>query len=459
MHDYQSSPGRSSGVLLLPILLLLVLLAGGVVLYRLLFEGTAPLVALPQAPSHLGARSDLTIEARDTGKGLRQVRAVLRQQQKEVELLSQTFPRGNWFGQAGPPDFNGTIPLAPHFKGFRDGEANIEVRATDFSLRGMLRGNETILTRTVLIDTKPPQLTLRHAQRYVTPGGSGVVIYQLDEPVERHGAQVRDHFFPGYPLMDGRNDLQIALFALDWDAPETGKSWIEAVDIAGNRGRVDLVMTVKKRNTVEDSINISDNFLATKLPEFQEHYPEMSGTAAERFHFVNNEVRTRNNTQFAEISTKSVPRRLWRDHFHRMFGSPKAGFADVRSYFYNGHYIDRQVHLGVDIASTANVPIKAANHGQVLFTGYVGIYGNTVVLDHGQGLCSLYSHLQRIDVSPGQEVTPESVLGASGTSGMAGGDHLHFSVLVGGVFVNPVEWWDQHWIEVNYNGPVADASR
>lgn len=459
MPDYQSSPARSSRLLLVPLLLLLVLGAGGLVLYRLLFEGGAPLVKLPQLPSHLGSRSDLTIEARDDGKGLRQVRAVLRQNQKEVELLSQTFPRASWFAQAGPLDFSGTIPLAPHLKGFRDGEASIEVRASDYSLRGMLRGNQTVVTQTVLIDTKPPQLTLRHNQRYVSQGGSGFVVYQLNEAVQRHGVQVQDHFFPGYPLVEGRPDLFIALFALAWDAPETGKSWVEAVDIAGNRNRIDLLMTIKKRHIVEDSINISETFLATKLPEFQEHYPEMSGTPAERFHFVNNEVRNRNNAQFTEITSKSGTRRLWLNNFHRMFGSPKAGFADVRSYYYNGHYIDRQVHLGVDIASTANVPVKAANHGLVLHTGYVGIYGNTVVLDHGQGLCSLYSHLQRIDVTPGQEVAQDSVLGVTGTSGMAGGDHLHFSILVGGMFVNPVEWWDQHWIEVNYNGPVADAAR
>jgi len=459
MQEVQTPSGRSSRLLLVFFLLLLILGSGGFVLYRQHFEAASPTIHLPRLPSHLGPQSDLTIETRDVGKGLKQVKAVLRQQQKESELLSQNFPRADWFGPAGPADFSGTVPLGTHLKALRDGEATLEVRATDYSLRGILRGNTTVVSQTVIIDTKPPRLNLHHSQRYVSPGGSGIAIYQLDEAVQHHGVQVGKQFFRGYPLVEGRDDLQIALFALPWDATEVGRNWLEAVDIAGNRSRIDLVMTLKKRRLVEDSITVSDRFLATKLPEFKEHYPELHGTPVEQFHFVNNEVRDQNNAHFTAITAGSGNRRLWRDNFHRMFGSPKAGFADVRSYYYNGQFIDRQVHLGVDIASTANVPVKAANHGRILFAGYVGIYGNTVVMDHGQGLCSLYSHLQRIDVSPGQEVTQGTVLGVTGTSGMAGGDHLHFSMLVGGVFVNPVEWWDQHWIEVNINGPVADFAR
>ncbi len=123
--------------------------------------------------------------------------------------------------------------------------------------------------------------------------------------------------------------------------------------------------------------------------------------------------------------------------------------GDARTYVYDGKEIDTQTHLGVDLASLAQSPVPAANAGKVAFAGDLGIYGGTVILDHGQGLFSLYAHLSRIDVEKGKDVARGGVLGLTGSTGMAGGDHLHFAMIVQGVFVNPVEWWDAHWIRDN----------
>jgi murein DD-endopeptidase MepM/ murein hydrolase activator NlpD len=70
-----------------------------------------------------------------------------------------------------------------------------------------------------------------------------------------------------------------------------------------------------------------------------------------------------------------------------------------------------------------------------------------VIIDHGMGVQSLYAHLSSIDVKVDQTVEKEQQIGRSGMTGMAGGDHLHFTMLVNGRMVNPVEWWDGHWIE------------
>ena len=104
------------------------------------------------------------------------------------------------------------------------------------------------------------------------------------------------------------------------------------------------------------------------------------------------------------------------------------------------------MHLGFDLAVTANVPILAAQRGTVLFSGYLGIYGNCVILDHGLGVQSLYGHLSTLEVSPGLLVEKGQELGRSGMTGLAGGDHLHFTMLVDGTPVNPLEWWDQKWM-------------
>ena len=132
-----------------------------------------------------------------------------------------------------------------------------------------------------------------------------------------------------------------------------------------------------------------------------------------------------------------------------MEGSPRAGYADHRTYLYNNEKIDEQIHLGVDIASLEHANVGAANRGLVVFAEYLGIYGNTVILDHGQGIFSLYSHLSQIDVAVGTMVEKDTVLGLTGTTGMAGGDHLHFSMLVNGIFVDPIEWWDEEWVKLH----------
>ena len=105
------------------------------------------------------------------------------------------------------------------------------------------------------------------------------------------------------------------------------------------------------------------------------------------------------------------------------------------------------MHLGFDLASFANTPVLAANRGKVLFAGDLGIYGNCVVIDHGLGVQSLYGHLSSIAVKVGDVVAKEQELGKSGMTGLAGGDHLHFTMLVNGQMVNPIEWWDEHWIQ------------
>ena len=95
---------------------------------------------------------------------------------------------------------------------------------------------------------------------------------------------------------------------------------------------------------------------------------------------------------------------------------------------------------------TGGVPVVAANAGTVLNASWLGIYGNCVILDHGMGVQSLYAHLSSLDVKAGDTVTRGQTLGRSGRTGLAANDHLHFTMLVGGRMVNPVEWWDSRWI-------------
>ena len=134
--------------------------------------------------------------------------------------------------------------------------------------------------------------------------------------------------------------------------------------------------------------------------------------------------------------------------------APLGGFAQFRTYIYQGKEVDRQTHLGFDLASLAQADVPAANRGKVVFAGDFGIYGQCIIIDHGLGLQTIYGHLSRIGVKPGDNVEKGQIIGNTGATGMAGGDHLHFEMNISGVSVNPIEWWDSHWIKNNVTGKL-----
>jgi murein DD-endopeptidase MepM/ murein hydrolase activator NlpD len=139
---------------------------------------------------------------------------------------------------------------------------------------------------------------------------------------------------------------------------------------------------------------------------------------------------------------------LWQDAFQPLINAAiEAKFADFRTYTYAGKEIDKQTHLGFDLAVTQHIPIKASQRGIVVHASYLGIYGNCVIIDHGLGVQTLYGHLSSIGVKVGDKVDKGQQIGISGQTGLAAGDHLHFTVLVNGAPVNPVEWWDPKWMK------------
>ncbi|MCI5160997.1 MAG: M23 family metallopeptidase [Candidatus Electrothrix sp. AX5] len=434
------------------VLTLLFVLAGAAAGF-ILFETEKPQVTLNKDFLFLGSPQEVQLQATDRKSGIQQVSIILQQNGKEFQLFKKSFLRQAWLSKAGHGEVLETLTLDVQQAGAKEGEAKLIVSAHDFSLNEGLQGNVTTHVFPVTIDTKAPRVHIEHAQQYITPGGSGIMVYSISEPSKRHGVMLDDTFFQGYPLL-GDNKRFIAYIALPWNSDKPEQMRIIAEDQAGNEGSSTFSIRFKSVKDKKDRINISDGFLNKKIPEFQESYPELTGTKMEKYLFVNKTIRVRNAEKTAALSSNTTSEQLWQDRFLRMPGAGKAGFADQRTYYYKGEPIDHQTHLGMDIASTARVTIEAANRGKVIFADYLGIYGNMVMLDHGQGLTSLYSHLSRIAVTPGQMVKKGEVIGNSGTTGMAGGDHLHFSMLVHGIFVTPVEWWDQHWIDVNINNVI-----
>lgn len=149
---------------------------------------------------------------------------------------------------------------------------------------------------------------------------------------------------------------------------------------------------------------------------------------------------------------------MWREAFAPMANAAiESRFADYRTYYYQNKEIDQQVHLGFDLASLQQAPVEASNRGVVLFADFLGIYGNCVIIDHGLGIQSLYAHMSTMDVKVGDTVEKKQVLGRTGATGLAGGDHLHYPLLINGVAVNPIELWDPHWMEDRVFRKIREA--
>jgi murein DD-endopeptidase MepM/ murein hydrolase activator NlpD len=227
-----------------------------------------------------------------------------------------------------------------------------------------------------------------------------------------------------------------------------GEIRLVARDAVGNEARVAFIDQYTRRPLTTDTIRISDAFMERVVPEIVAASAFRSrGALLEDYLFINDKLRARNSEVLTKIASHSIERFLWKREFLQMRNAKvMSDFADRRTYVYNGEEIDQQDHLGFDLASTRGAEIQAANDGVVVLARYFGIYGNAVVIDHGYGLMSLYGHLSSIAVNGGQPVDRGHVIGRSGATGLAGGDHLHFTMLIHGLPVDPREWWDSHWI-------------
>lgn len=427
------------------ILLALLALAFGAWRILPLLEKESPTVTFSGWKPALGLASTFAVTVSDHKSGLKKVAISLLANGREYALAEYSGP-GPKVQVVKSRQFD--ISLEPAKMGIPDGRALLRVLAQDYSWRGFLKGNRTYIEKEVTIDTRKPEVEVLSRQHYINQGGAGLVIYRVFEPGTVHGVQVGEKFFPGYAGQLDNADVCLAFYAVAHDQPPEVSLMVSVTDAAGNTARAGFYHLIKAKAFPEDRIVISDGFLNMKMPEFD--VPAAVDNSLEKFKIINSDMRARNNETIRSQCARSDGSRHWQGTFLRFPNSaPRAGFADRRVYEYNGKFIGRAVHMGVDLASTANSPVPAANNGRVAFAGNIGIYGRAVIIDHGLGLFSLYSHLSHIAVAADQSVEKGDIIGRSGMTGLAGGDHLHYGMLVHDTFVNPIEWWDASWIANN----------
>ncbi len=324
--------------------------------------------------------------------------------------------------------------------GKKEGKARLiaELNSND------LRASTDTVTAAVDVILRPPAVVADGAQHYVNQGGSELVLFTPAGIITESGVRVGKYSFRSFPK-PGSTTERFSLFAYPWDLGANVTPLVFVRNPAGAEAQARFWFRLFPKKFRKRNLDLTDRFLEKVVNELD---PGGTGDLITRFVRVNSDLRQRNNRTLADLRFKTEERFLWTGPFLQLANSKvESQFADVRTYSYKGKKVDEQVHLGFDLSVTAHVAVVAANDGKVMLADRLGIYGNCIVVDHGYGLQSIYGHLSSIGVKVGDMVKKGQEMGRSGDTGMAGGDHLHFSMQLDGVQINPVEWWDAHWIQ------------
>jgi murein DD-endopeptidase MepM/ murein hydrolase activator NlpD len=404
-------------------------------------------------PKFIGARTPITLVLRAARGGVQSVDIRLNQGGTRVTVAQQTFP------DPASNEQRVQIVVQGGTLGLREGAANLEVRARDGFWRPIRVDDRMIANLPITVDFTPPTLEVLASTRYLSRGGGALVAVRA-KGAARVGVNVGDLFFPGFPAGAPDAGLHVVLYALPWNLAPNSPVTATAQDEAGNAVSRALAVNIRARRFPMDTIEVPEQFLASKMPEL---LPERGQIPPDQllpaFLTVNRDKRKAAEEMKRKLAGKTRPGPL----FEGAFLQPRntkvfSNFAETRTYRFKGQDVDTQVHLGYDLASLKQSPVPAANSGVVVFAAPLTIYGNTVVVDHGWGLQTLYAHLSSMEVKEGDEVKKGQPLGRTGATGLALGDHLHFEVLIQGVSVTPVEWWDGKWIRDHVGRPLREAN-
>lgn len=405
-----------------------------------------PWVTLPEEFNMLGPRTDLTVKAGDATSGLREVSVSVGQQGRDKLIVSRSFPPGGDPGE----QVDVRVTIEAKALGLQEGPGTLTVAARDRSWRNRFKGRSRVLQRDVVIDLVPLNLNFLSVNYLLHYGGTGLILYHVNKETAASGVVIGGHFYSGFPVPKGAKGDYLVLFPIPLEPTAPYQAELVARPQYGPEVKHRVPLNLKPRRWRHDDMNLSENFMRQVAAAFS-----VEGDLMESFLSVNRDMRQANHDKVREICRENSPEPLWAGAFQRFRGKRMARFGDKRTYIHQGKAIDHQVHLGEDLASLQRSLIPAANHGVVVFADFLGIYGQTVILDHGLGVFSMYSHLSQMDVRKGDRLEKGKPLGRTGVTGMAGGDHLHFSMILQGEFVDPREWWDAQWHRDQVQGPLA----
>ena len=364
-------------------------------------------------------------------------------------------------------DENGIIELEvlpPQFDEFykpKDGSLKIDVY--DTSKWNFFKGNQTVSNSKIIIDKKSPVANVITNSYLLRQGGSGIIIVEInDENLKDYYISFNDkevfELFPFY-----KKNYFISVITWPIDIKEFKKVNVVAVDLAGNKTEAKVPFYIKEFKEKVDNIKISDDFVNNISKHVLENSDmNVPSSIVDIFIKTNKELREKNVKTIREVVKKNLVNDMKTSFDIKPFvrlpnAATFAQFGERRHYFYGEEKIDEAWHLGMDWASVKRAEVQVTNPGKVIFKDYLGIYGDTVIVDHGLGVGTLYAHTSSINVEVNDEVKAGQHIANTGATGAVFGDHLHFGVLVQGIEVNPNEWLDYTWMKTNVTKTINDA--
>jgi murein DD-endopeptidase MepM/ murein hydrolase activator NlpD len=395
-----------------------------------------PVLDLPSTVATIGQATPVAVRVHDR-HGVRKLAAFIEQNGARYPVSESAQPSrvsdSTWNFTAGSKN-------TPQLQ---DGKATLIVEATSNDLFRQTARVEHPVT----VVTRPPSVSVDSDEHYLYLGMAELATFNVSGNWTAAGIRVGDETFRAWPMPNGKPGF-FSLFAFAWNMPSGTIPVVYASNGAGNDVTSPIEFQFPKNEQPKYSVRdlqLTDQFIQKVVNELD---PNGTGDPVQRFVKINSEMRRENNKTLADLRFKTIDKFLWSQPFARQSHTQaEAHFADVRNYIYHGNKIDQEVHLGYDLAGTQHMGVEASNDGRVVYAAPLGIYGNCIVVDHGYGLQTIYGHLSRIDAHVGDMVKRGQVMGLSGQTGMAGGDHIHFGMQLDGVQIDPKEWWYGHWIQ------------
>lgn len=447
---------------------LVVVCLGGIVyliLNLFVFERQKPIFQSQSSlPTHWNLQDDLVLYFSDESG--------IRSYSVEILLDSQILFSESEVVLNKPKKFGLSLPKP--LTELKDGTTlQYRICVSDWSNANFFMGNTTCVDVSLVIDTSTPQIEILARSPKISRSGSAFVLFK-----------VKDIALDSVTLSNGKNEFRAFRYAFDDitlppDEAIYGAfiAWplenvlfdgsISAVDKAANKSRIllnfpkNLTAPIRKSN-----IRLKPSFLETKLRSLLDQFSDVQYDGfkddRERFLFINEDTRLRDLEQILEATTSTISNKSYISPHTLPFTPLKNAiivgyFGDERSYYLDKDLISVVYHMGIDLASVRNAPIFAANGGVVILRQYLGLHGNTAIVYHGFGLSSLYAHMSDSALKVGDEVRVGDIIGYTGASGWAFGDHLHLEMLVQGYAVSVQEWTNPKWIDENINAVFEQA--
>ena len=317
---------------------------------------------------------------------------------------------------------------------FADGLHTVAVTAMDKSLHK----NRTQYTLPFYIDNTSPTIHISPETLHVGQGRTLVLFLQTDEPLTQIEGKLFDktiNFHPTSLENLYRSFLGVGVTSTVQNYPLI----VNAIDIVGNATEQTFQVEVTKTTFARGGY-------ITLSPQKQRIMMDRSKSR---------EDNAKRGAAYAKAERESE--QLWEGKFIRPTeGRLTSPFGKYREY----NTGVRRHHYGTDIANVVGTPIYASNSGIVTLADKLHLYGNAVILNHGQRVSTSYNHLSEVHVKVGERVEKGQRIGLMGATGQATGSHLHWGMVVKGVAVAPEEWTERNFSSPESGGlPLPDRAQ